>query len=266
MQAPIQGRLLRIYFYSPSLRRRVDYYVYLPGPYTPARRLPVFYLLHGLPGRPFAFIAHARIETRLEGLLRLHLVAPMILVFPDGRIPSDMSGDSEWANTRAGRFESYVLDVVGDVDHRFATIPDRRDRAIAGLSAGAYGAINIALHHLAYFDDVQVWSGYFTQARAGVFARAGHALLAYNSPLDYVRRLGQALRFFPLHVFLYSGIRDYDSAQIVPMAAALRARGADVRYAIYRGGHSWRLWNAHTDQMLIMASRYFAHPSAVGSG
>ena len=39
----------------------------------------------------------------------------------------------------AGNFESYVLDVVSDVDHRFATIPNRRARVIAGFSAGPTG-------------------------------------------------------------------------------------------------------------------------------
>ena len=72
----------------------------------------------------------------------------MILVFPDGRIGGDTQTDSEWANTRSGAFESYVVDVVHNVDSRFATLPYRQDRAIAGLSAGAYGAVNVGLHQV----------------------------------------------------------------------------------------------------------------------
>src|SRR5262249_9155185 len=53
--------------------------------------------------------------------------------------------------------------------------------------------------------------------------------------------------------FLFVGRTDPASAQIAPMASALRAQGAVVRYAIYPGGHDWELWNQHLDQMLIMA-------------
>ena len=50
----------------------------------------------------------------------------MILVFPDGRIGGSTYSDSEWANTPSGDYESYVIDVVHDVDHRFATLPTAR--------------------------------------------------------------------------------------------------------------------------------------------
>ena len=58
---------------------------------------------------------------------------------------------------------------------------------IAGFSAGAYGATNIALHHLGVFGSLQSWSGYYLETRSGVFAHASRPTLAYNSPLDYVR-------------------------------------------------------------------------------
>jgi enterochelin esterase-like enzyme len=126
---------------------------------------------------------------------------------------------------------------------------------IAGLSAGAYGAINIALHHLAVFGAVQVWSGYFLQTRTGVFAHATTAQLAYNSPLEYVHRLRRALARDHLNAFLYSGRDDQDSVQVAPMAAALRAAGATVGDAVVRGGHNWKPWRRHLNQMLVLAGR-----------
>lgn len=122
----------------------------------------------------------------------------MILVFPDGRIGERTATDSEWANTPAGRFESNVVDVVHNVDQRFATLPSRGDRTIGGLSAGAYGTANVGLHQVALFGLVQ----------------------------------------YPLRTFLYVGNGDSDRGQTPPMAAALRAAGADAHYAIYSGGHN----------------------------
>ncbi len=260
------GRLLTVDFYSPALRREAKYLVFLPAGYSPSRRLPVFYGLHGMPGRPLAFTVNAAIEPRLERLIDAGRVPPMILVFPDGRIDGRIATDSEWANTPAGRFESYVVDVVHDVDHRFATLPDRQDRVIAGLSAGAYGAVNIGLHEIALFGAIQVWSGYFTETHDGVFAHATAATMAYDSPIDYARTMRRALRRFPLRVFLYSGLGDPLHGQTPPMAAALRAEGAEVQEAIYPGGHNWNLWSSHLRQMLIMGGEDFAHPLAVPPG
>ena len=234
-ETPRPGHLGRVHFYSRALHRVADYLVYLPRGYAADRRLPVFFGLHGMPGHPRAFTSNAGIEPRLEWLLHRHRVQPMILVFPDGRVDGRTHSDSEWANTPSGRFESYIVDVVRDVDHRFRTLAHRTDRVIAGLSAGAYGAANAGLHHLELFGGIQVWSGYFRETHDGVFARADAATMAINSPLDYVWRLRPTLARDPTHVFIYIGSRDPNRYQAPPMTADLRAVGADASDAIYPG-------------------------------
>jgi enterochelin esterase-like enzyme len=254
------GRLLSVNFNSKALHRNADYLVYLPPGYTPSHRYPVFYLLHGSPGRPQVFIDIANMDVRLDNQLSQGRLQPMILVYPDGRIGGSSYSDSEWANTPSGQYESYGLDVVHDVDQRFSTLPERQDRVIGGFSAGAYGAINIALHHVAQFAAVEVWSGYFTQTRTGVFAHAGTSTLDYNSPIDYVARLKAQLAVDPLRVFMLVGRDDDSSHQIVPMARALKASHASVSYAIYPGGHDWSVWYPRLNQMLILASHDVSQP------
>jgi len=254
-----KGRLLNVHFYSPALHRRAYYLVYLPPGYRRSERYPVFYLLHGMPGRPQVYIDIANMDVRLDNQLSEGHLRPMILVFPDGRIGGSTYSDSEWANTPSGYFEDYVLNVVGDVDQRFSTVAERQDRVIAGFSAGGYGAINIALHHLPLFGNVEVWSGYFAETRTGAFAHASKADLEYNSPIDYVRGLRRELAFEPLRVFMFAGRDDDASVQIVPMAAALHRAGADVTYAIYSGGHDWAVWYPRLNQMLILASHDVTH-------
>ena len=254
------GRLVRVAFFSPALRRNADYLVYLPPHYSRARRYPVYYLLHGMPGQPRVFVDIANMDVRLDNQLSLGHARPMILVYPDGRIGASTFSDSEWANTRSGNFESYVIDVMHNVDHHFSTLPHRRDRVIAGFSAGAYGALNIALHHLADFANVEVWSGYFTQTRTGVFAHAGRAALAANSPLEAVTHLTRRLAVYPLRAFLFAGRDDSSSRQLLPMARALRTRGARVAYHFYPGGHDWSVWYPRLNQMLNLASWDIAHP------
>ncbi len=262
-----RGRRLTVRFYSAALHREANYYVELPPGYDPARqRYPVYYLLHGSPGRPQVYYGIASMPARLDNLISLHQARPMILVFPDGRIHGSTYSDSEWANTPAGKFESYVLEVVHNVDRRFATLANREERVIGGFSAGGYGAINIALHHLSLFGNLQAWSGYFKQNRTGVFARAGPAVIAGNSPLRYVIGLAPQIARHPLRAFLFVGRDDDSSTQIVPMANALAAAGADVGYALYKGGHDWELWHAHLNQMLRLASSDVSRPLRAGSG
>jgi enterochelin esterase-like enzyme len=254
------GRLLSVHFNSKALHRNADYLVYLPPGYTPSHRYPVFYLLHGSPGRPQVFIDIANMDVRLDNQLSQGRLQPMILVYPDGRIGGSTYSDSEWANTPSGHYENYVLDVVHDVEQRFSTLPERQDRVIGGFSAGAYGAINIALHHLAQFASVEVWSGYFTETRTGVFAHASTSTLDYNSPIDYVARLKAQLAVDPLRVFMLVGRDDDSSHQIVPMAKALKADQASVGYAFYPGGHDWSVWYPRLNQMLILASHDVSQP------
>ena len=262
-----RGTLETVNFYSRALHREADYLAYLPPGYAPAQhRYPVYYLLHGSPGRPQVYIAIADMGLRMDNLIAEHRMRPMILIYPDGRIGDSTYSDSEWANTPSGNFENYVINVVHDVDHRFATIATRGARAIAGFSAGAYGATNITLHHLAVFGNLQSWSGYYIETRSGVFAHASRADLDYNSPLDEVAELGPKLAVDPLRAFLFVGRDDNVSPQIQPFAEALASRGAVVNYALYPGGHDWQLWHAHLNQMLELASRDTRRPLRAGAG
>jgi enterochelin esterase-like enzyme len=261
------GQALSVNFYSRALRREADYEVFLPPGYGHSgRRYPVFYLLHGSPGRPEDFEAFGQIYVRLENLIGTGRARPMILVFPDGRIGGRGFSDSEWANTPSGDFENLVLNVVANVDRRFATLATRQARVIGGLSEGGYGATNIVLHHLDMFAGLQSWSGYFKETRDGPFKGASAATLTSNSPIDYVGHLRAELKRYPLRAFLYGGLDDKLGAQTPVMARALAAAGADVGFARYPGGHDWRLWNTHMDHMLELASQWMGQtPGSGGS-
>jgi predicted esterase len=154
----------------------------------------------------------------------------------------------------------FMVDLVRDVDHRFATRPDRQHRAIAGDSEGAYAAINIALHHLRMFSGAQSWSGYFTQYPVGPFAGATPAVLRENSPSRYLSVVAPQVRRLGLRAWLYQGRTDLHNPDAIrTFSAALHAAGADVHYGFFAGGHDWKLWRAQTPRMLIAAGQWFRH-------
>ena len=254
------GRDVTGHFYSRALHRSRSYLVYLPAGYDAAaasgRRYPVLYLLHGAPGWPRQFLDIGRAGVALDVLVAAHQVRPMLLVMPDGRNGTYRS-DTEWADTRRGRYESLVLETVRAVDRRFATQRGRAYRAIAGNSEGAYGAVNIALHHLSAFSILSSWSGYFAQTREGPFAGASPAQLNANSPLALLAALARQLGRLPLHAYVYTGLVDPDRGLSSAFAQRLRAVGGDVRYVEYPGRHSWRLWRDQTPSTLRYVDAWF---------
>jgi enterochelin esterase-like enzyme len=253
------GRLVKVALWSPALHARRHYDVYLPPRYAAqaarGQRFPVLYLLHGSPGTPRLFLDAGRMGVDLDTLLAHGRIRPFLVVMPNGSDGTYRS-DTEWADTPHGRYESFVLDVVRAVDSRWPTLADRRHRAIAGNSAGAYGAVNIALHHLATFGVVQSWSGYFHQTPTGPFQGASAPLLRANSPIDYVTGLDAR----SLTAFLYGGRQDRDTRELAAFAARLRAARATVQTATPPGRHDWRLWRSMTPAMLRWLSHQFGSP------
>ena len=80
---------------------------------------------------------------------------------------------------------------------------------IAGFSAGAYGATNIALHNLNIFGSLQSWSGYYLETHSGVFAHASHAASPSTARSTTFAGSGTGWRRFPFRAFLFIG-RDDD--------------------------------------------------------
>jgi enterochelin esterase-like enzyme len=167
--------------------------------------------------------------------------------------------DTEWADTPHGRYESFVLDVVHDVDAHFATIPKRADRGVAGDSEGGYAALNIALHHLGTFGVAEGWSGYLRQVPEGVFAGVPATLLWHNDPPLFLPHVAARLRSEPLHVYLYKGSAEHAfvKKRMAAFAARLRRDGADATFSVFPGGHDWRLWRKETPRMLAYADHAF---------
>ena len=255
----VQGTTVRMYVASPALggrRQAVD--VYLPPGYgTTTRRYPVFYLLHGFPGRPGAFLQTVRMGVVEDVLLARHRVRPFILVMPFGS--TGTFTDKEWVDgvrPHEGWGTFVTRDLVRAVDARFRTIRDAGGRAIGGLSEGGYGAINLALRHPGEFRLVESWSGY-EQADPirSIFGRNA-ALLAANSPLLRIDATAPALRRTGTYFWFYSGSGDPLLGQNRQFAADLRRLGLPHRFLVRRGGHNWALWRGNAAVALLAASRH----------
>jgi enterochelin esterase-like enzyme len=254
-------------FFSPALGKERRFLVYQPPGYAKAaalgHRFPVLYLLHGAPGSARQFINVAAAGVALDKGLKDHTLHPFLLVMLDGS-DGTFRKDTEWANTPHGQYETSVIETVKFIDQSFATVRSRAGRAIAGVSEGAYAALNISLHHPARFSIAEAWSGYAEQVRAGPFATAPDAALLANSPASYVPQLAPALRRYPMHVYAFSGRHEKVAPKMQAFALELAAIGADVRFSIFHGGHDWALWRQETPRMLRYADIWFRRGGHAG--
>jgi enterochelin esterase-like enzyme len=176
--------------------------VYLPPGFQATSRYPVIFLLHGFPGSPSGFYDSLQLAKVADHLISSHRVAPFVAVMPvAGRVTGKRS-DEEWA----GQWETYLVrDVVPWADAHLPLQAQQSDRAIAGLSAGAFGAVDIALRNPGMFGIVESWSGYFHPFRDGPLANAGAAELAAHDPTLLVRREAALLRRRQVRFFLTTG-------------------------------------------------------------
>lgn len=174
--------------------------VYLPPGFTPTRRYPVVYLLHGMEGSPSSIYRGMELAKVADGLIAGG-AAPFIAVIPVAG-PRVDPNSGEWA----GAWETYLVrDVVPWVDGHLPTIATAAGRALEGVCAGGFGAVDIGLRHPGMFGTLGSFDGYFAPVfRDGPFVRATSADLLAHDPTVLVRREATSLHT--------SGVRFYVSA------------------------------------------------------
>lgn len=198
-------------------------YVYLPPGFDASRRYPVVYLLHGMPGSPSEYLEGAGLTSFADSAIASGSVRAFIAVMPAAGTQPHYNG--EWG----GIWEQHVVNrVVPWIDERLPTVASPSGRVLAGLSAGGYGAVDIALRHPGVFGTVESWSGYFRPLRDGPFKDAPQSVLDANDPVKLVPGEARVLRADHVRFFLSSGPGHshwFKPSETIAFAAELRREG-----------------------------------------
>jgi len=244
--------------WSPAVKGRLRLGIYLPAGYASSgRRYPVVYFLHGLPASPTSFRGADFLAQALHASGR-----EAIIVAPQGARDND--SDPEYLDWGSGRnWETAITrDIVGYVDSRFRTIPQRRGRALVGLSAGGYGAVLLALHHLGAFSVVESWSGYFHPTDPqGIRALdlGSKSANANASAHAFVKTLRTAFARRPTYFAFYVGRGDARfRAENQRFDHELAAARVPHVFRVYAGGHEQSVWSAHAQAWLGVAVDHLA--------
>src|SRR5581483_10929823 len=157
--------------------------VYLPPLVSPSARYPLLVALHGFPGDAWSIGLGLRFATVADDAIASGRVAPFVAVIPTSRLRA-----AEWA----GRWEDWLVRRV--LPWARSRLPLTQETAVAGLSAGGYGAVDIGLRHPRLFATLESWSGYFEPLADGPLRRAGRAELHAHDPSLLVEREAALLR------------------------------------------------------------------------
>ena len=163
-----------------------------------------------------------------------------------------MAYHGEWA----GRWEDYLVrDVVPWVDAHLPTIPSRAGRALAGVSAGGYGAVDIGLRHPGLFATLESWSGYFKPFHDGPLEHADARVLAAHDPSILVRREAPFLRTLGTRFYLSCGsTADHRTAALaIAFARELDALRLPRELYLRPGAHNGHFWLAQFPEALRYA-------------
>lgn len=236
-------------YVSPALGGLVRHFeVYLPPSYAidPTRRYPVIYMLHGVPGVMSNWIVGAKADVTANDLVSAGKAQEAIFISPDGNGP--IYRVSEWANSvdhRQHMEDSIALDLVSYVDEHYRTVATPEGRTIAGLSDGAFGAVNIALHHPGVFGTVLSLGGFYMADDNAIFGRSSrtNTYRAYNSPAMYVESPEgmAAARTLTMYIGVGTEDRTYYQGGLA-FYRELKQLDMHVDLISVIGSHSWRTW------------------------
>jgi enterochelin esterase-like enzyme len=259
-----QGSVVVRSLWSRALKHNVRTLVYLPPSYRPdGPPLPTLYLLHGTPGTPDSLFALG-VPQRLDSLIDSGGAPAMIVVAPSGgrRPESDTEWDDSVADAGAQWGTFVTRDLVNAIDSDYATKHGRGSRAIAGVSMGGYGAINLALGHSDTFGIAASWSGYFVSNTPDVDGPQGSSTWWARSPLLSVAQRAPALRRQPIATSFYSGRGDRFFAENVSFNATLTRLGIPHRFRAVAGGHDASVWRAQMTTELTWIGQEFQRARA----
>lgn len=263
------GTVSMVWYESPTLKLTRRMYIYTPPGYAQGtRRYPVLYLLHGGGGDEDAWFTLGRTNYILDNLIAQGKSVPMIVVMPNGNANQKMASGARPVSGQpapgAGRAvapaaaaaapgrqggaapqmaslfpESLVKDIIPFVDKHYRTIPNKDNRAIAGLSMGGGHTLTATNSFPGTFGYIGVWS-------AGV-----------RQPNDAIVKQLSAVKAAGVRLYYVGcGVDDklaYEGSKT--LVSLLKQAGIEPTFRESSGGHTWFNWRIYLSEFAPMLFR-----------
>lgn len=214
---------------SAYLGYDLQYRVYRPVGTTDDDRLPTLYVTDGQ-----WYLRYGNFDAVLDTMIAEGAIRPVLVIFLDSRNPDD-PGDNR-RNTEFmcnGDFAAFfAAELIPQINAQHPASLSRNDRVILGVS---FGGLNSACFGLMLPD---LFGGIAMQSPAS------------SDHLDVVRALYEEKEALPLKFFLSVGTDNDNLAAARRLKRVLTGKGYDLTFKKVRGGHDWRNWGSHLDDVL----------------
>jgi enterochelin esterase-like enzyme len=246
--------------------RKITTWVYLPPGYgNGGLRYPVVYVMHGMPGEVRDCFVKGQIQDAAEHLIKARQIRPMILVGWDGQGPGGPNDVTNYLDRPDCKMESFMLrELVPYIDRTYRTIADARFRALDGISAGGFAALNLVLKHPDIWKTGASHTGFFSpeddagNMTAILGPRASNpAQWSANDPTKTVLMRGQHRG---LHFYLDIGEGDDLLPEFNRFATLVKKQDIRSEVHIFPGRHTWDYWSQHYFDSLRFIEACFRKP------
>lgn len=251
---------------SKLMGREMPYRIILPDGYdqkgNEGKRYPVLYLLHGLTG-------HFNNWTDSAKLAKHAAPYDAIIVTPEG----ENGWYTDGATNANDKYESYIIkELIPEVDKRFRTMSDRKNRAIAGLSMGGYGALKFGIKYPEMFSLAGSFSGalgaptYPVSGRGDasmrslgvIFGAADSDTRKSNDIFKMVREITPEKRKTLPFLYVDCGTEDFLFQNNRDFIDLLIEKKIPHEFRQLPGGHNWPYWDKQVQEFLRLSERTFA--------
>ena len=244
-----------IEFSSKLVNYPVKYSIYLPPGYdTSERSYPVVYLLHGYSDDETGWVQFGEIDRIADKGIANGDIASSIIVMPDGKVTwycNSFDGSDPWE-------DMFIKEFIPYIEKKYRVRAKKEFRAIAGLSMGGFGALNIAMHHTDMFSTVVALSaGVVTDDQVINSTGFDHYFgkIFYDSkPKGKVSEHWKANN--PLHLldsvdidklksvrfYIDCGDDDFLGKGNAELHMKMKELGIKHEYRVRNGTHSWVYW------------------------
>lgn len=240
---------------SQSMQKKVKVVYIVPQQLLEQNALPCVsvYLLHGYGGN-----AKSWIELKPE-LVKIADEKGMLFICPDGK--NSWYWDSP--QNASYCYETFVAsELVKYTDMHYATIPDRKARAVSGLSMGGHGALWLSIRHKDTFGAAGSMSGgvdirpfpknWEMKEQLGTYEDNEEVWNSHTvvTQLDKIQNGDLAL-------IIDCGESDFFLDVNKELHQLLLDRKIDHDFITRPGGHTGEYWNNSIDYHLLFFDKFF---------
>lgn len=244
--------------------------VLLPPGYPADAPYPTIYFLHDFFGSS-AVLWREEVAQELTRRMETGEMPKVLVVAPDG-------GKGYWSDFHDGSrlYETWLTgELLETVERRYQVAPERRARAITGISMGGYGAVKAALRRPELYAEAGSLSGalipwtwerlrdapfYLRLPLERVFGRSADSNSLADNDIHRLLRELAASDAEPSRLVLRAGSQDdYDlDDRSTTFAAIAQEVGVPVTLELEPGAHDWDYWRVSAVDLLTDHARSLA--------